>query len=218
MSQSDISEIIKVYDSRIIRAYCWGRFKILHHHFLDEIGQYLPKSGLILDIGCGFGLFSLYYAKQFPNLEILGIDINTVRIQIAKQAAKMLSLSNVEYEVANATSYECRTSLDGAYMLDIVHHIPRNTVMPLLKQFHKKLNQNCRLIIKDVQTKPAYKRWFTYTLDKIMDMRAEVNYWEQRELMTLIQSLGFEVFYHSMVDLLPYPHILYICQKGYQNS
>ena len=104
MSQNNINEIINVYDSKIIKAYCWGRFKILHQRFLDEIGQYLPVSGRILDIGCGFGLFSQYYAKQFPNLEIHGIDINAERIRMARHAVGRLGLLNVSYEVCGHNS------------------------------------------------------------------------------------------------------------------
>jgi predicted RNA methylase len=47
----------------IIRLYCFVRFKIIHLRFLEEIEQYLPNEGDILDLGCGFGLFALYIAS-----------------------------------------------------------------------------------------------------------------------------------------------------------
>jgi 2-polyprenyl-3-methyl-5-hydroxy-6-metoxy-1,4-benzoquinol methylase len=172
-----------------------------------------PKSGCTLDIGCGFGLFSLYYAKRFPNLEIFGIDKNPVRIKLAQQTAEKLSLQNVHYEVTDATSLRVGTNFDGVYMLDLVHHISRESVLPLLSHITTRLNPDSRLIVKDVNTRPAYKRWFTYALDKLMDRKAEVNYWERPALHALLQSLGLEVFYHSMPDILPYPHMLYICKK-----
>lgn len=197
--RDDISEVVNAYDDIIVRAYCWARFKILRQRFLYDIGQYLPSSGCALDIGCGFGLFSLYYAKKFPNLTILGIDINPDRIRMAKRAATKLSLSNVRYEVNNATSIELQRNFNGIYMLDIVHHIPRQAVLPLLEKLYAMLNPGCRLIIKDVDTKPAYKRWFTHMLDKIMDPRAQVSYWGREELANLLKNLGFEVFCHSML-------------------
>jgi len=213
MSNKDIAEIISVYDSKIVKAYCWGRFKIMHQQFLDEIGQYLPESGQILDMGCGFGLFSLYYAKKFPGLSIIGIDINEARIQMARKAATVLSLSNVRYEIADAITYECSTTLNGAYMLDIVHHISPETVRPLVRKIHALLHPGSRLIIKDVKTAPAYKRWFTFLLDKLLDPQAPLNYWKEQDMTDLLIAAGFEVFRHAMVDILPYPHILYICQK-----
>ena len=213
MSNDNIGKIIRVYDSGIIRAYCWIRFKILHLRFLEEIGQYFPRSGNILDIGCGFGLFSMYYAKTFPNLNITGIDINSKRIQIAQRAAQKLSLENVSYEVSNATSIEYESSLDCVYMLDIIHHIPRTAVIPLLENIYSRLHNGCRLIIKDVETKPVWKMWFSYALDKLMDRKADVNYWAQPELKKMLTDVGFQVYHHSMLDILPYPHIIYICEK-----
>jgi 2-polyprenyl-3-methyl-5-hydroxy-6-metoxy-1,4-benzoquinol methylase len=66
MCREQIVRVISAYDDLVIRAYCRGRFLILRGRFLDEIGQYLPEEGTILDVGCGFGLFSLYYAQLLP--------------------------------------------------------------------------------------------------------------------------------------------------------
>ncbi len=41
---------------------------------------------------------------------------------------------------------------DAAYMLDIVHHIPAETVRPLLEQLAKVLPAGGRLLIKDVDS------------------------------------------------------------------
>ncbi|MBI2161034.1 MAG: hypothetical protein HYU25_11790 [Candidatus Rokubacteria bacterium] len=54
MHGDTIRRIIGAYDDRVVRAYCWARFWILRQRLLDEIGQYLPESGEVLDIGCGF--------------------------------------------------------------------------------------------------------------------------------------------------------------------
>jgi len=213
MTNDHIGEIIRAYDAGIIRAYCWARFKIMHLRFLEEIGQYFPVSGNILDIGCGFGLFSLYYAKKFPQLAISGIDINPKRITIAQRASHKLHLHNVNYSVGDVTSFSCDKSLDCVYMLDIIHHIPRFAVKPLLEAIYNRLRKGARLIIKDVETQPAWKLWFTYALDKLMDRKTKVNYWDQLELKTLLTDVGFRVYSHSMLDVLPYPHIIYICEK-----
>ena len=73
MSSALIPSIIRAYDDPVVRAYCWGRFWILRQRFLDEIGQYLPAQGRVLDLGCGFGLFSLYYAATRPGLADRGV-------------------------------------------------------------------------------------------------------------------------------------------------
>ena len=70
MRNDTIRSIVRAYDDPVVRAYCWARFLVLRQRFLEEIGQYLPPSGPVLDIGCGFGLFSLYYAATGPGLSL----------------------------------------------------------------------------------------------------------------------------------------------------
>jgi 2-polyprenyl-3-methyl-5-hydroxy-6-metoxy-1,4-benzoquinol methylase len=205
--------VIRAYDSPIIRAYCWGRFGILHQRFLDEIGQYLPARGRVLDLGCGFGLFSLYYASVFPSLHLDGLDRNSRRIATACRAAERLGVRNVTYTHGDVMEYHSAGSYDAAYMLDIIHHIPPGGVRPLVTQLHALLPAGGRLLIKDVDVRPTYKRWFTHVLDKLMDPRSPVRYWSTEELQSLLEEVGFRVYRHLMVDALPYPHVLYINEK-----
>ena len=60
---------------------------------------------------------------------------------------------------------------------------------------------------------PAYKRWFTHALDRVMDPATPVHYWGTEELQALLEDVGFDVHRHLMVDLLPYPHVLYIARR-----
>ena len=48
------------------------------------------------------------------------------------------------------------------------------------------------LVIKDVDTRPAPKRWFTWALDKLMDPRAPVHYWPADALTETIVRAGEE--------------------------
>jgi len=178
MRGAAVLNVIRAYDDWIVRGYCWGRFWILRQRFLDEIGQYLPERGRVLDLGCGFGLFSLYYASVHPGLHLEGFDRNPRRIAMARAAAQKLGLGNVRYEAGDVMDFRGGERFDAAYMLDIVHHIPEEAVRPLLGQVAKILPPGGRLLIKDVDRHPAYKRWFTHALDKIMDPGTPVRYWE----------------------------------------
>jgi 2-polyprenyl-3-methyl-5-hydroxy-6-metoxy-1,4-benzoquinol methylase len=213
MRSEPVLNVIRAYDDWIVRAYCWGRFWILRQRFLDEVGQYLPARGRVLDLGCGFGLFSLYYASVSPGLDIEGLDLDARRIAMARRAAARLGLANVHYEIGNVIQFRGGPSFDAIYMLDIVHHIPAETVRPLLEQLAKALLPGRRLIIKDVDARPAWKRWFTHALDRVMDPRTPVRYWEGEELQRLLEEVGFTVYRHLMVDVLPYPHVLYVCER-----
>jgi ubiquinone/menaquinone biosynthesis C-methylase UbiE len=212
--RSDIlRRIVGAYDDRVVRAYCWARFAIVRQRFLDEIGQYLPATGTVLDIGCGFGLFSLYYAATAPGRLLRGLDVNVRRIALARRAAARLGLENVTYEAADARDFKGDSEVAAAYMLDIVHHVAPSAVPPLLRQLRRAVMPGGVLLVKDVDTHPALKRWFTWALDKAMDPRAPVRYWSADELGGALETAGFSVRRHLMVDILPYPHVLYVCTR-----
>jgi cyclopropane fatty-acyl-phospholipid synthase-like methyltransferase len=212
MHSATVRKIIRAYDDPIVRAYCWARFGILRQRFLDEIGQYLPAEGPVLDIGCGFGLFSLYYAATQPRRFVRGLDVNGRRLALARRAAARLGLDNVTYEESDARDFKGDGEVSAAYMLDIVHHVPPASVPPLLRALRRALPAGGRLLVKDVDTRPAPKRWFTWLLDKAMAPTTPVHYWSADRLATALETAGFAVHRHLMVDWLPYPHVLYVCE------
>src|SRR2546428_11284527 len=124
MRNDTIRSIVRAYDDPVVRAYCWARFLVLRQRFLEEIGQYLPPSGPVLDIGCGFGLFSLYYAATGPGRVVRGLDLSARRIAIARRAARRRGLADAAYGPGDARDFNGRTQGAAAYMLDIVHHVP----------------------------------------------------------------------------------------------
>jgi len=212
MHSASVKRIIRAYDDPVVRAYCWVRFGILRQRFLDEIGQYLPEEGPVLDIGCGFGLFSLYYALTGPRRLLRGLDVNPRRVAMARRAAARLGLDNVAYETGDARDFKGDGEVGAAYMLDIVHHVPPASVPPLLRALRRALTPGGRLLVKDVDTRPAPKRWFTWLLDRAMAPATPVHYWSASDLTQALDDAGFVVRRHLMVDLLPYPHVLYVCE------
>src|SRR5258707_13536951 len=97
MRGAAVLNIIRAYDGWIVRGYCWGRFWILRQRFLDEIGQYLPERGRVLDLGCGFGLFSLYYAIINPGLPLEAFNRNPPRNAMPRAAPGSLGFRTVPY-------------------------------------------------------------------------------------------------------------------------
>jgi 2-polyprenyl-3-methyl-5-hydroxy-6-metoxy-1,4-benzoquinol methylase len=165
---------------------------------------------MVLDIGCGFGLFSLYYAATGPARFIRGVDLDGRRIAMARRAAARLGLDNVAYEQADARHFKGDGEVAAAYMLDIVHHVPPATVPPLLAELARALAPGGTLLVKDGDTRPAAKRWFTWALDKLMAPRTPVHDWSAKELTAALRAAGFSVRRHAMLDFLPYPHVLYV--------
>jgi 2-polyprenyl-3-methyl-5-hydroxy-6-metoxy-1,4-benzoquinol methylase len=212
-SDGALQRIVQAYDDPIVRIYCTIRFMILRLRFLDEIGQYLPASGQVLDVGCGFGLFALHFAIQNPGVRIQGYDLSERRVNMARRAAQRLGVANVQFDIADAARLRFDSPISAAYMLDLIHHIPAHAVPPLVDTIAANLEPGGRLLVKDIEPSPSYKLGFTWALDKLMDYKAPVRYWAPEEIQPLIERAGFVVHRHRMIDYLPYPHILYVSTR-----
>lgn len=207
-----VQRVISAYHDPIVRGYSWGRFKIFRQRFLDEIGQYLPERGRALDIGCGFGLFALYYAQIHPELEVHGFDLSARRVAMARRAAREIGADNASFHVQNATDLRAHERFDAIYMLDVIHHVPPHAVEPLLREVRASLAPGGILLVKELDTTPAWQRLFAHALDLAMSPSSPPRYWSTAELGELLARLGFEVKRHAMVDILPYPHVLYVAR------
>jgi 2-polyprenyl-3-methyl-5-hydroxy-6-metoxy-1,4-benzoquinol methylase len=215
MSGDTIQEISASYDDLVTHLYSRIRFAILRQPFLEEIGQYLPPKGRVLDFGCGFGLFSLYYASTGRERQLTGIDLNPARIERARKSAKKLGLDNVRYEVGDVLEWQPEASFDAIYMLDVIHHLPAERVPDFLTKLRSILAPGGILVIKEVADRPFFKRLFTLFLDRLMvGLTEPIRYWPPDELRERLRGLGFKVHRHRMNDYLPFPHILYVCREA----
>jgi 2-polyprenyl-3-methyl-5-hydroxy-6-metoxy-1,4-benzoquinol methylase len=209
-----IAGIVDSYDTWLVKAYCKARFRIIHPRFLEEMRQFMPQTGRVSESGCGLGLFGLYFAQSMPGIQFSGIDLNEHRIGMASRAAERLGLKNATFAVGDARTLSLEGQYQAIYMLDILHHIPPLDVPVLLQQIYGHLADGGVLLIKDVDTHPRHQMWFTWLLDVAMTRGEIPTYWSSDSLIRVIRETGFQVFTHSMLDSLPYPHRLYVCFKG----
>jgi SAM-dependent methyltransferase len=208
-----IAPIIRAYDSLIVRLYCLLRFRIIRGRFLEEISQFLPAEGNVFEVGCGFGLFGLYFARASPGLVIRGVDVDERRILLAQRARRRLGLGNVAFAVGDALTVRLPDGLDACYVLDLLHHLPRDAARSLIAHVYEQLRPGGVFIVKDVDTRPRYKMAFTWLLDVLMTRGERPQYWSVADMTDALRMPGFDLIRYAMVDVLPYPHELYVCTK-----
>jgi len=64
----------------------------------SRIAGRLENAGTILDVGCGIGLLTTYYARQCPGATVVGLDRSPASIALARQRAQELELTNLRFE------------------------------------------------------------------------------------------------------------------------
>ena len=144
----------------IERAYANVRFSILRPKLLSVMDLLLPDEGRILDIGCGFGLFAAYFGQTQPARRIVGVDPNERRIAMAKRVCAGLGLEN-EFVAGDARSVSLEGRFAGAYVLDVMHHIPADDQLPMLERLRDLLAPRGVLVLKDITTEPHLQLKFT---------------------------------------------------------
>lgn len=212
-SQLAIRRVARSFDEPLPRLYSSLRFVIFRQRFMQEIGQYIPDRGRVLDIGCGVGLFANYFGQIKPGIQLEAFDIDARRVELARASAARLNLSNVAYTAADVTTLPFSGEIQAAYMIDTLHHIPRPAVMRLLLHLSQMIVPGGWIVIKDVLTTPVLKGLFTLALDRLAVGRGYVRYWEIAEMKSILAALGFEAFHHEMVDWIPYSQVLFTGRK-----
>ncbi|MBA3956819.1 MAG: methyltransferase domain-containing protein [Parachlamydiaceae bacterium] len=136
---------------------------------LDRIGRYLggnkatlktlhnlPKPHSILDVGCGGGHFTIELAKQFPDAQVVGIDISQEAITFARKKLQHANVGNVLFEVppSNQLSYS-PNSFDIVTSSLVCHHMDDDQLINFLKNSYQVAAKT--IIINDL-----HRHWLAY--------------------------------------------------------
>lgn len=196
------------------RVYAEIRFTILRPKLLSVMDLLLPDEGRILDVGCGFGLFAAYFGQTEPGRRIVGVDPNARRIDLARHVAKELGLLRHEFRVGDVRDAALEGTFQGAYVLDVMHHIPADEQEAVLAHMRDLLVPGGVLLIKDITTEPHHGLLFTEALDRLMvGMKEPLAYRHHGAWGEMLTRLGFKVRIVRVPDILPYPHVVIAATK-----
>jgi len=196
------------------RAYSVVRFSILRPKLLSVMDLLLTDEGRILDVGCGFGLFAAYFGQTQPRRRIVGVDPDARRVGIARHVAERLGLDEHRFVVGDVRDAALDGPFDAAYVLDVMHHLPREDQARVLARLRDVLVPGGMLLVKDITTEPRSGLLFTAALDRLMvGPREPLSYRHHREWSEMLRDLGFHVRMVRVPDVLPYPHVVIAATK-----
>lgn len=84
----------------------------------SRVAAHIREAETILDFGCGVGILTTFYGRQFTDKQFLGIDRSLASIAVAQQQALKLGLTNVRFECVDVES----GAPSGSYDLIISTH------------------------------------------------------------------------------------------------
>jgi phosphoethanolamine N-methyltransferase len=103
----------------------------------------------VLDVGCGIGGSTFYFASKY-GAQVIALDLSTTSIDLAKQRLPPSISHLVTFVLGDALemSYE-PSSFDVVYSRDALLHVPYEKKPELWKLFHKWLKPSGQLLITD---------------------------------------------------------------------
>jgi len=196
------------------RVYSVLRFSILRPKLLSVMDLLLTDRGRILDVGCGFGLFAAYFGQTQPQRRIVGVDPDARRVGIARRVASSLGLRDHAFVVGDVRTAPLEGPFDAAYVLDVMHHLPRDDQRRVLDRLRGLLVPGGMLLVKDITTEPRLGLLFTEVLDRAMiGFHEPLAYRHHREWGAMLREVGFNVRMVRVPDILPYPHVVIAATK-----
>lgn len=111
------------------------RLEVLARVFAPTTATLLADAGLVpgmacLDLGCGVGSVSLLLADLVgPTGRVVGVDIDAVKVGLARRAATDAGRANVEFRLADARGPTDAGSFDLVYARFLLSHLPDPAAM-----------------------------------------------------------------------------------------
>lgn len=125
---------------------------------VDSIVKLIPKSGYLLDAGCGIGRHSIELARR--GYKVLGIDTSALYVSIANDNAKKENLDNVEFRVMDMRELSFEDEFDAIVNLwSSFGYFDDETNNKILELFFKSLKSGGRLIL-DVENRDYILKYF----------------------------------------------------------
>ena len=185
---------------------------------MSILNKYLPQNGVIVDLGCGYGLVSNLLALESKRL-VIGVELSAPRVTAALQSIK--DRRNIEFHVSDIAQFDI-PCCDIVLLLDVLYMLPDVIKRTILGRAYEKLVDDGLLIVKDTDKSPRWKYVYTY-LEECMKLNFGVGghktlriprYKSRNEFEFLFQEFGFSLIEVTKIkSIMPYPGIIYVCRK-----
>jgi 1-acyl-sn-glycerol-3-phosphate acyltransferase len=148
-----------IYKGPVLEWYT--RIKLSLENNYEIINDNVPREAEVVDIGCGYGMISYMLSFTSENRNILGIDYDSDKIELANNCIS--KNDRINFVAADAVTYEYPKA-DVFLLSDVLHYMPEEKQDQLLASCIRQLNPCGTIIVRDAD-KDLEKRhfWTRYT-------------------------------------------------------
>lgn len=181
-----------------------------------ETEKLIPKKGLVVDLGCGEGIFANFLALSSSTREVLGIEIDRTRLKIADRG-----VPNTKFQWGDATKVELPNA-DTIILFHVLHHF--NSYLSqenVLNRCFNRLKHGGKLIIVEVEPKPSVKYFVTWLTDHFLvpilferRFYSPIYFRKNDQWHKVLVKNGFSCKVINVEHGHPFTHIILECKKN----
>jgi 1-acyl-sn-glycerol-3-phosphate acyltransferase len=149
------------YRGAYVESYVVWKLRLdpIYKH-IDELA---PEEGVILDLGCGYGLMSNILARKSLRRQVLGVDFDEQKIGVAKRTA--LASENVQFELKNIMEWEYPPA-DCIVMVDVLHYWQKEKQYLAIGKACASLKTGGLLVFRDACTSSSWRHYLTHASEQ----------------------------------------------------
>jgi ubiquinone/menaquinone biosynthesis C-methylase UbiE len=183
-----------------------------------SLEPYVPANGVMIDLGCGHGLWTMLMAHLRPHASILGIDPDENKIKIATEVATSAGIGNVHFEVGYLQDFTL-PCCDLVSIIDVMYVIPFDLQIQVVKLISASLQSGGKLLLKEMSFTPAWKYRFNqleeWLAGRVLGRAygAKIYYRKEASWERILSDSGMNVQVVRLDSGYLHPHLLYIGEK-----
>ena len=137
-------ETVKEYDKENKQ-----RTQRLSKSFISVVKKWEIASGKILDIGCGTGLLAIEFAKNLSGVEITGLDLSDVALEVARDnVQKSEVIERISFQKGDAEDIPFADNAFDLVISSNTLHLIMNPIK-MFNEIHRVLKTKGKFFISD---------------------------------------------------------------------
>jgi 2-polyprenyl-3-methyl-5-hydroxy-6-metoxy-1,4-benzoquinol methylase len=176
------------------------------------------RAPVLVDLGCGHGIFLALAKHERPDLDLIGIDLSESKIASARKAFEAAGLDASRLAVKDIADFD-PGSADAITILDVLYLVPIDQWDGILDKCYAALKPSGALLVKEMNRNKKFKfqvLCLEETLAvKVLHLTTGNNFTfpPPGEIRARLEKAGFTVEQIPLDRGYHVPHMLWIARK-----
>jgi len=180
----------------------------------------VPRTGRVLEVGCGHGLLTAFLALCSPGRTVLGVDVDAAKIDAARAAAAGLEPgeATLAYDAIEPGEFPSG-EFDAIVIADVLYLLGPEARGRVLDDCAIHLAPGGVLVLKEIDDRPRWKARLATVQERLatgvlaITEGDRVEFAPPIEYVGRLQGHGLEVATERLDRGYPHPHLLILARR-----